>query len=48
LRGDMGHTSAKLIFSTYRELVHPDEAERYFAIFPPTAAENVVPMAQAS
>jgi len=48
LRGDMGHTSAKLIFSTYRELVHPDEAERYFAIFPPAQAENVVPMAQAS
>jgi len=48
LRGDMGHTSAKLIFSTYRELVHPNEAERYFNILPPAPAENVVPMAQAS
>jgi integrase len=44
---DMGHTTTKLIFSNYRELVTPEEAERYFNIFPPAHAENVVPMAQA-
>jgi integrase len=44
LRADLGHTSAKLIFSNYRELVHPDEAERYFKISPTAPAENVVPM----
>ena len=36
-----------MIFSNYREIVTPEEAERYWQIFPPTAAENVVPMAQA-
>jgi integrase len=43
---DMGHTTTKLIFSNYRELVTPEEAERYFNIFPPAQAENVVPMAK--
>ena len=43
---DMGHTTTKLIFSNYRELVTPEEAERYFNIFPPAQAENVVPMAR--
>jgi hypothetical protein len=42
----MSHTSTKLIFSNYREIVTPDEAERYWNIFPATPAENVVPMAQ--
>jgi integrase len=41
---DMGHTSAKLIFSHYREVVTPDEAERYWSIFPPSPAANVVQM----
>ena len=45
---DMGHTTTKMIFSNYREIVTPEEADRYWQIFPPTAAENVVPMAQAS
>jgi integrase len=43
---DMGHTTTKLIFSNYRELVTREEAERYFNIFPPAQAENVVPMAR--
>lgn len=45
---DMGHISTKLIFSNYREIVTPDEADRYWNIFPARTAENVVPMAQAS
>jgi hypothetical protein len=40
--------SATMIFSNYREIVTPEEGERYFSIFPPAPAENVVPMAQAS
>ena len=40
---EMGHTTTKLIFSNYREVVRPDEAERYWKIRP-TGAANVVPM----
>ena len=32
---DLGHTTTKLIFSNYRELVRPDEGERYFKSFRP-------------
>jgi integrase len=45
---DMGHSTTKMIFSNYREIVTPEEAERYWQIFPATPAENVVPMARAS
>jgi hypothetical protein len=44
--GDLGHSTADLVFANYRELVHPDEAERYFSIFPPAPATSVVAMAQ--
>ena len=44
----MGHVSPHMIFSNYREIVTPEEAERYWQIFPPSQAENVVAMAQAS
>ena len=30
----MGHTSTKLIFEAYRELVHPQAAEAYWNIVP--------------
>jgi hypothetical protein len=42
----MGHVSPHIIFSNYREIVTPEEAERYWQIFPPATVENVVPMAQ--
>jgi integrase len=42
---DMGHSTTKMIFSNYREIVTPEEAERYWQIFPPAQADNVVPMA---
>jgi integrase len=45
---DMGHSTTKIIFSNYREIVTPEEAERYWQIFPPALAENVVPLASAS
>jgi integrase len=47
LAADLGHTTTKLIFSNYRELVHPEEGTRYFNILPPAPALNVVPMASA-
>jgi integrase len=45
---DMGHVSPHMIFSNYREIVTPEEAERYWQIFPPAPAENVVPIGRAS
>lgn len=35
--------SPQVIFSNYRELVRPDQAAAWFAIFPPTV-ENIVPL----
>jgi hypothetical protein len=31
-----------MLYSTYRELVLPEEAERYWKIIPPTGANNVI------
>jgi integrase len=45
---ELGHTDQKLIFRHYRELVKPEEAEKYWNLFPARTLENVVPMAQAS
>jgi hypothetical protein len=39
---ELGHTSPQMLYSTYRELVRPEEAERYWAITPPAEAENIV------
>lgn len=40
---ELGHTSPQMLYSTYRELVLPEEAERYWNIVPKTGeAENVV------
>jgi integrase len=38
---ELGHTSPQMLYSTYRELVLPEEAERYWNIAPDKAA-NVV------
>ena len=43
---DMGHVTPHMIFNHYREIVTPEEAERYWKIYPPGRAENVVPIAQ--
>jgi integrase len=42
---DMGHSTTKMIFSNYREIVTPEEAERYWRILPPAQAGNVVSIA---
>jgi len=39
---ELGHTTPQLLYSTYRELVRPEEAERYWQIMPASAAENLV------
>jgi hypothetical protein len=44
----MGHVSPRMIFSNCREIVTPEEADRYWNIFLPAQAENVVPMAKIS
>ena len=40
---ELGHTSPQMLFSTYREVVRPEEAERYWKIEPAATAEKVVP-----
>ena len=39
---ELGHTSPKMLYSTYRELVLPEEAERYWKLIPESKAENVL------
>jgi integrase len=39
---ELGHTSPQMLYSTYRELVLPTEAERYWNIMPQSADEKVV------
>jgi integrase len=39
---ELGHTSPKMLYSTYRELVLPEEAERYWKIMPAAEGGKVV------
>jgi integrase len=39
---ELGHTSPQMLYSTYRELVLPEEAERFWKLVPESKAENVV------
>ena len=41
---DLGHVSPRTVFNHYREVVTPEEAERYWNIFSTVLATNVVPM----
>jgi integrase len=43
---ELGHTSPQMLYSTYRELVLPEEAERYWKIAPAEEAEKVVAFSQ--
>jgi integrase len=43
---ELGHTSPQMLFSTYREVVRPEEAERYWKVSPATE-EKVVALAGA-
>jgi len=40
--GELGHTSPQMLYSTYREVVLPEEAERYWQLVPRAKAANVV------
>ena len=44
----LGHTNSRMLYDHYREVVSSEDAERYWSIFPPTRAQNVVPMLEAS
>jgi integrase len=44
---ELGHTSPQMLYSTYRELVLPEEAERYWKIDPAVDARKVVAFAGA-
>ena len=44
---EMGHTTTRLIFESYRELVTPEAAELYWSILPAEIPANVVQMATA-
>src|SRR6266436_573507 len=39
---ELGHSTSQMLYSTYRELVLPEEAERYWQIAPATEI-NVIP-----
>jgi len=39
---ELGHTSPQMLYSTYRELVLPEEADRYWRLVPESKAENIV------
>jgi len=45
---ELGHTSPNMLYGTYRELVHPAEAERYWQIAPATDTKNIVAFAGGS
>jgi integrase len=40
--GELGHTSPQMLYSTYREVVLPGEAERFWKLVPRVKVENVV------
>jgi integrase len=42
---ELGHTSPQMLYSTYRELVLPEEAERYWKIAPANADEKTLAFA---
>lgn len=41
---EMGHTDSNMIFNHYRQLVRPQEAERYWSIRPAKALKKIVPL----
>jgi integrase len=42
---ELGHTSPAMLYNTYREVVRPDEAERYWKIASAPDSDNVVAFA---
>lgn len=45
---ELGHTSPVMLYNTYRELVLPGEAERYWGLVPEVKTRNVVAFATTS
>ena len=45
---ELGHTTPQLLYGTYRELVHPGDAESYWKITPAAEAANVMLFAKAA
>src|SRR5215469_16790576 len=45
---ELGHTSPQMLYNTYREVVLPEEAERYWKIAPAAETKNVVAFTSAS
>jgi hypothetical protein len=41
-RAEFRHTSPQMLYSTYRELVFPGEAKRYWKLIPVRRVENVL------
>jgi integrase len=41
---ELGHSSSKMLYSTYREVVLPEEAERYWNIVPKVDDGIIIPM----
>jgi integrase len=39
---ELGHTSPQMLYSTYRELVLPEDAQRYWKLIPVSRVENVL------
>jgi hypothetical protein len=39
---ELGHTNPQMLYGTYRELVLPEEAERYWKVAPSAESEKVV------
>jgi integrase len=39
---ELGHTSPRMLYSTYRELVLPEEAQRYWKLVPESQVTNVL------
>jgi integrase len=39
---ELGHTSPQMLYSIYRELVLPEQAERYWKLLPDAKAENIL------
>jgi len=39
---ELGHTSPTMLYNTYREVVRPEEAERYWKIAPVAENGNIV------
>ena len=44
---ELGHTSPQMLYSTYRELVRPEDAERYWNLVPAAEMQNVVAFTRA-